>query len=146
MVLNLKSFIKFWLPIPLYLGMIFALSSLSTIPFAMPKIENFDKLMHFSEYAILAVLLSRAINSTSRPRSLWLRLLLCVLVVAIFGALDELYQSTVPNRQSDVWDLLADSLGGLVGSGLFFLLVGRRGRKAAVQGEVKPVPKPLAKP
>ncbi len=149
MAITLKTFAKYWLPILFYVGLIFVLSSFSSIPFRLPKIENFDKVMHFTEYAILAILLSRAVNSMSQPRSLWLRLLLCVGLVVVFGSLDEIYQSTVPNRQSDIWDLLADSIGGLTGSGLFFLIMGRRGaasEKLQDKGEIKPVPRTLAKP
>lgn len=126
MLIKPKTFFKFWIPIPLYLGMIFLMSSFSSLPFSLPRIENFDKLMHFSEYAVLAVLFSRAVGSMSKPRSLWMRILLCVGLVVVFGALDEIYQSTVPNRQSDIWDLVADSLGGLFGSGLFFWIFKKR--------------------
>ncbi len=149
MTINYKILVRFWLPIPLYIGLIFFMSSLSFIPFALPKITNFDKIMHMTEYAILAVLLARAVNSAARPSSLWLRLLICVGLVVVFGSLDEIYQSTVPNRQSDIWDLAADSLGGFLGSGLFFLIINWRRKKTGGKTQdsvVKPEPTTLAGP
>jgi VanZ family protein len=113
---TLRQLLVYWLPLILYVGLIFLLSSLSLVPLPLPAISGADKVVHFGEYAVLAVLVARAIHSLPRPRALWLVCLLTLLVVVAFGALDEAYQSTVPRRQSDALDLLADGLGGLCGS------------------------------
>jgi len=110
----------YWLPLFLYVALIFAVSSFSSpAPFTFP-----DKLAHFIEYALLAAMLVRALRSNTHLERWWLAGLLSVFAVAILGGLDEWYQSTVPGRQSDILDLAADVCGGVVGAGLY--LIGQR--------------------
>ncbi len=77
-----------------------------------------DKSLHLVTYLILAYLLAFA-TSTKRPLGLKLYLLL-VVVIAAYGAIDELLQIPV-NRHADVFDWVADILGGTVGFVLFAL-------------------------
>ena len=71
--------------------------------------------MHFVLYAVLGVLLARALRggrpvSTSRPA---IRGLFPWLVgIALFAAADEWHQRWVPGRSSDLSDWYADVLGG----------------------------------
>jgi VanZ family protein len=44
---------------------------------------------------------------------------LAVLLGILYGASDEVHQLFVPNRSSDVVDLLADTLGVMAGAGLW---------------------------
>jgi VanZ family protein len=75
------------------------------------------KLAHLMEYALLAVLLHRAL-AHGRPR--WApRLVLLVLgLVTLYAASDELHQRFVTSRTSSGWDVLLDTTGGAVGLGL----------------------------
>ena len=57
-------------------------------------------------------------------------LLMAVLVGVLYGAMDELYQSTVPGRDAAVGDWIADALGVLAGT-LFVLVFFRRRRTPA---------------
>jgi VanZ family protein len=118
-----------WLPIALYIGLIFALSSLSRFPFSLPPVRHLDKLIHAAEYAALAFLLTRALRAERPQARPWALLLVAVLLVAALGGLDELYQRTVPNRDSDVLDLAADCAGGLLGAALFLTV-----KRALVRG------------
>jgi VanZ family protein len=105
----------YWLPLALYVGLVFLLSSLSRPPFRLPPVRHLDKLAHFLEYSGLAFLLARALWA-ARPRTRFSHLVLATLgLVALLAGLDELYQSTVPRRDADAWDFLADVLGGCLG-------------------------------
>jgi VanZ family protein len=76
------------------------------------------KSAHFVEYAILAVLLWRAlwkpVRHDPRPWS-WSTGGLAVLMVALYAASDEIHQLFVPTRQASVWDVLLDTAGAMVG-------------------------------
>jgi VanZ family protein len=71
-------------------------------------LENGDKLVHFSAYAMLA-LLAAACWSCYRPLK-WRGLLLIVLAISVYGALDELTQIPV-GRTADWRDWVTDVLG-----------------------------------
>jgi VanZ family protein len=119
----LRTFARYWLPLLIYVGLIFLLSSLSRRPHSILEFLP-DKLLHFIEYALLAALTARAINSLPKPNAWWVVLLLTLAVVAVLGVLDELYQSTVPHRSPEVLDWVADASGGLLG-GVCYLLFKR---------------------
>jgi VanZ family protein len=116
----LKRLLLYWTPLLAYLGMIFALSSMSSLPIN-PPFENFDKLAHFGEYCLLAILLTRALGSLSWPSRSWPILALTMIAILSLGLLDEFYQSTVPGRSSDVLDAAADVMGGLFGCAVYLL-------------------------
>jgi VanZ family protein len=68
---------------------------------------------HFTEYAVLAFLTRRAFITSSHAflRQYWFQLGL--LLVVIYGLLDELHQSFVPSRTASVYDGVIDIAGGL---------------------------------
>ncbi|MBI2872068.1 MAG: VanZ family protein [Chloroflexi bacterium] len=71
-----------------------------------------DKLFHFVEFAILAMLLRLALG-TARPK---LRALLMVVVgCALFAATDEVHQAFVPGRDASPLDGLTDVAGAVSG-------------------------------
>lgn len=73
---------------------------------AAPDIVNIDKLAHFGVFGLLATLVLRA-PGLSRA---WI----AVVMVSLFGAVDEFRQSFTPGRFVEVADWLADSLGALI--------------------------------
>lgn len=77
-----------------------------------------DKLAHALAYLVLGALGSLATGS--RPAG--------ALLAVLYGISDEIHQSFVPGRFPDLWDLVADSVGALVGAWLAPWLVGRRGQ------------------
>ena len=100
----------YWLPVVLYVGVIFLVSAQ---PHLRPPLsfQFSDKLMHVLEYSGLGVLLARALLASGpRQRPAALALLALCLGIAI-GTADELFQATVPGRQSSGFDLMADTLG-----------------------------------
>lgn len=68
---------------------------------------------HFVEYAILALLLARALLTSSREflRTRWFAVTL--LFVGLYALSDEFHQSFVPTRTSSIYDSLIDTAGGL---------------------------------
>ena len=85
------------------------------------------KLGHFSEYGILALLISRALRSSSRgllrQRWFWISLA-CVVAYALF---DEFRQSFVASRTASIYDSMIDTAGGLTA----LLILSRAQRRRA---------------
>ena len=84
-----------------------------------------DKAVHAGIFAVLAVLLYQATGHAA----------FAVALASMFGAFDELHQATVPGRDANVWDWVADTLGAILGvtavKGVTFLTrQHRRPRKA----------------
>lgn len=73
---------------------------------AAPAIVNFDKLVHFSVFGLLATLVLRMLGRRSLP--------VAVVLVSVFGASDELRQSLTPGRTMDLSDWIADTAGAVV--------------------------------
>lgn len=71
-----------------------------------PKVEHFDKIVHFSVYGLLGTLVVRALG---RPRAIW-----AVALVSGFGVSDEVHQSFTPGRSMEIADWAADTLGATV--------------------------------
>lgn len=124
MHLTLRKALIYWVPIPVYVALIFLASSFSQMPFRLP-VAWLDKVIHFAEYALLAILVARGVRFMAWPKSGWAVWLATVGVVLVCAALDELYQGTIANRHSDILDFVADGLGGATGS-LTYLLVAAR--------------------
>lgn len=106
-----KKLLFYKLPPILYAGLILALSS---IPNAQPPsfdIANIDKFYHTLEYFIYGLLVFRAFPEAqfSGRKKIFYALLFAF--GWAFAACDETVQSFVPNRDSSVWDWLADFTG-----------------------------------
>ena len=93
------------------------------------------KCAHLTEYAVLALLLWRAIRHTNeknpRPRGAggwnWPEARLALLLVMLYAATDEFHQSFVPGRTALASDVLIDTVGGA--AGLLALWIFGRWRK-----------------
>jgi VanZ family protein len=116
-----------WLPAHGYMLLIWLLSS-RTQPVDLSDVPFHDKGVHFVEYAVLGLLIARAVRRTW-PALTGARFgaAVCLPTIA-WGYLDELHQAFVPGRFSSMADLLADALGALIGLGLFLLFEQLRGR------------------
>ena len=111
-------FLSFWLPVLLYVALIFVLSTQPNLkpPFAF---QFGDKLAHLLEYGGLGLLLGRAVFASARGASPPVVALIALCIGILVGTGDELIQASVPGRQSSGFDLMADT----VGVGLAQLLV-----------------------
>jgi VanZ family protein len=108
-----RRFFSAWLPVLLLEAVVLFLSSRQGL--ALPAtIPHLDKVAHFGEYALLGWLLRRALVITHPG---WRgATALTIIVVAILGAGDELFQGTVPGRDSSPFDWMADLCGGTAGA------------------------------
>lgn len=95
-------------PAAIYLAIIFTLSS---IPGKDIQLAVSDKVAHFTEYFILVVLLMFGLAGLAAKRTSAWHFVLCWLFAALYAASDEYHQSFVPNRDSSVFDWLADAAG-----------------------------------
>lgn len=123
-----RNFFFYWFPILLYICCIFIASSFSRLPFSIP-VKYIDKIVHFLEYTILGLLAMRALLSTGKFNKWYSTWLICVVAVIALGGIDELYQSLVPNRASDLYDFVADAAGAVVGCSAYYLIVTLQRRK-----------------
>ena len=105
-----NGFIRYWLPVLTYVGVIFILSAQPGLKPPL-RFEYSDKVAHILEYGGLGVLLARAMITLPRMRSLVLAGVYAVAIGTGVAVADELFQSRVPNRDSSVYDLIADTIG-----------------------------------
>jgi len=113
-----SSFLKYWAPLYIYAGVIFYFSGISR-PLPEIGIPFTDKILHICEYAVFGALASRAFkNSSKRALSANFKIL-AVLVSIIYGISDEFHQAFVSERQFSVFDMIADGLGGVLGTFIY---------------------------
>lgn len=91
------------------------LSSKSTIQ-SMPGFFGADKIVHIICFAGLAGSWTFWFSSGSWREHFLRNVLLCVLVVAVYGIVDEVHQSFTPGRECSIFDWFADVFGASLGS------------------------------
>lgn len=114
-----KYFIRFWLPVLIYLAFIFVLSSFSAPIFAETTVPFLDKLFHTAEYALLGFLLIRGFKNSRLLLSNAKFILLAVALATLYGISDEFHQYFVPNRGASLADILFDCIGSVIGSTIY---------------------------
>ena len=110
-----RVFLHYWLPVYLYAGFIFALSS---IPKSLPglRVPFLDKGMHIIEYGIFGYLLARALkNSTLNVIKVNFKIA-AVLFATLYGFTDEFHQSFVAQRSATLGDVIVDGIGAAIGA------------------------------
>jgi VanZ family protein len=150
----LSSCLRWWGPVAAWMLLIFAGSSDSASgerssrllgPFLLwlfPRLSPeglglwiafFRKCAHVAEYAILALLLWRALRRQARQPGwpwAWSDAWHALLGTCLYAASDEFHQMGVPNRQGSVGDVGIDTLGGALA--LLVLWLWRRLRSRAL--------------
>jgi len=133
----MRSFLKYWLPPLIWLGVIFVgstdlMSTEHTSRFIVPILlwlkpgmapETIRSILfavrkcaHLSEYAVLALLFWRALRGGSAIHAKMSTLFGAVLLgCAVFAASDEFHQSFVKSRSPSARDVLLDIAGALLG-------------------------------
>lgn len=111
-----SNFLKYHLPLYIYVLMIFGLSSIPQSD--LPNVNvNFpiDKIVHFFEYAIFGALMARVIYNRF---GMYESVIIVIFVAALLGAMDESYQS-LTHRSTDIYDWITDCFGAMAGSTAF---------------------------
>ena len=132
----MKSFLKYWLPLLVWLVVIFVgstnlMSAEHTSRFIVPFLlwlkpmspqtiwvilVFMRKCAHVTEYAILALLLWRALRSLpTLSMKMSVAFGAALLGCTVFAATDEFHQSFVKSRTPSVHDVLLDVAGALLG-------------------------------
>lgn len=111
-----------YLPLTFYWILLFTLTTMPTE--SIPAMGVNDKLEHTLAYFGLSFLLY--LTLLFQRKSVMLKkyaLLFTLLIVALYGALDEFHQLLIPGRSCELLDFLADMLGGVLGIVLLRILI-----------------------
>ena len=143
-----RNFIKYWLPVTFWMGVIFLMSTgtfssehtsrfiVPVLHFLFPWLSQQDvdmihgmtrKAVHITEYFILGLLLFRAFRGKS-PQAWRLRwAIYAVIGVVLYAVSDEFHQSFVAMRTASLVDVGIDSTGGILSQIAVMLRHLRRG-------------------
>jgi len=118
----MKKFLKFWLPVIVWMGVIFTFSSIPDLKSGLKEDFILRKIAHILEFAILTFLLFRAISVQDGPASGGNKVIIYSLIIALFYAFsDEFHQSFVGGRQCSFRDVGIDSIGILITASLCYI-------------------------
>jgi VanZ family protein len=148
----MRVFLKYWLPLLIWVGVMFLsstdlMSAEHTSRFITPILlwlkpgmapktiaaihVIIRKCAHLGEYAILALLLFRAVVSVVNAEwSMWILSLVVWIGCVFVATTDEFHQSFVKSRTASVEDVLIDSSGAFFGVFIGAVLAVRNSKKA----------------
>ncbi len=116
----MKNFIKLWLPVLAWCGLIFFLSSIPGLKTPFGIIDTvLRKFAHATEYFVLALLLFRAFRK-SWPMPFSRMLILASALSFLYAISDEYHQTFVASRSGNPVDVAVDSTG--IFAAVFILL------------------------
>ncbi len=108
-----------WGPVVLMLAVIFGASSIPNLTSLPGNIS--DKSGHSIGYALLGVLILRALAGGRLREVTWRRGIAAIVLATLYGVTDEFHQLFVPGRSADRYDVLADCVGATMGAALGWL-------------------------
>jgi len=111
-------FFQYWLPVIAWMALIFILSDQPQLPCYPTGVIDLllKKLGHLTEYAVLAVLVQRALAQGGACSTV--PVLPCLLCI-VYALSDEWHQLFVPGRNGNLWDVGVDTLGAVTGLALY---------------------------
>ena len=113
-------FLKLWGPVFIWCSLIFILSNQPDLTLNLPDELIMRKSAHAVEYAVLTLLLFRALYNWQRKGpALQMRLkinciILSIVLVLFFSISDGFHQTFIPGRNGTPYDVIIDSLGMMV--------------------------------
>ncbi len=113
-----RGFLALWLPVLLWMAIIFALSSMPKTMVPNIRIPYADKAAHFFEFLILGALLIRAFLHYFH-NSLWRAMIPAIVIAFLYAFSDEFHQSFVPGRTADIFDLMVDVTASVIGTAIY---------------------------
>ena len=110
----MRNFLKYWLPVILWALVIFSFSSYSVGSATQIYWKDFviKKTAHMVEYAILTILVYRALLSKGIKSNN--AALMAIFTSVVYGASDEYHQSFTPGREPRIRDVIFDTIGSIV--------------------------------
>ncbi len=125
--LDWHDWLRAWAPALLWAVVIFRLSAIPGDELPPLPARNFDKLVHGGVYAVLGALSWWGARRTfARERGPAWQLLIAAICAALYGITDELHQMFTPHRSPDPFDVMADTVGGLIGALICVAIVARK--------------------
>jgi VanZ family protein len=114
-----RKLVKWWLPVIIWMIVIFIGSSIGSVPRVGGKALDavVHRVAHVIEFAVLGALTLRAMSQGKRVTKRGL--ISTVIVVVLYGASDELHQRFTPGRSSEGIAVVFDAVGGLMGAWLY---------------------------
>jgi VanZ family protein len=132
----MKRLFSNWLPVGVWMLLIFMISSSpdpyrslphewkepretsqqSVKTYQVPVVEELGRRAHLFEYAVLGLLVFRAIQYTVRSRGLAWVVLVTVVICVLYALSDETHQLFVPTRSFQLADLGLDLIGSVFGA------------------------------
>ncbi len=106
---------KWWLPVVVWMGVIYLGSSIANVPHVGGTIIDglVHRIAHVLEFTVLGALLLRA---TGKDRPIARReMMVTLIIIALYGASDEFHQRFTPGRSSEAFTVLFDVAGGALG-------------------------------
>ena len=112
-------FLWVWGPALAWMAVTFYIShqSVVSIPMGAP-----DYVAHGVSYAGLGVMLMRGLAGGRLAAMSWRLVLVATLIGGLYGVSDEFHQSFIPGRYPSVSDVIADTVGALIGASAAALL------------------------
>ena len=105
-----------WIPLVIWIVAVFVLPNVLSLSGSGPDLPHrFDKVIHFVEYMVLALLFHWGLAQHSRSERA-LAFAAVVFACLAIGALDEFTQFFIPQRDSSIMDWLADAAGVIIGA------------------------------
>lgn len=109
------KFIKYHLPLILFLLLIFVMSSLPGETISGISFKFSDKILHAGAYFVLYFLFHHSLSKQEKFGFIKENaFLLAFLFTLLYAASDEFHQMYNPTRNADVYDLVADAVGGFI--------------------------------
>ena len=111
----MKKFLNLWLPVLLWMGVIFIGSSIGSMPKVGGRATDaiVHRIAHLIEFALLGWLVLRALSDGRVPDRR--TFVIALIVVTLYGASDEFHQRFTPGRSSELSAVVFDAAGGLIG-------------------------------
>lgn len=145
---NLRTFVSYWMPVIAWMLVIFAASTdlgsaehtsrvlIPLLHWINPAISGatilkiqflIRKAAHLTEYAVLAMLLLRALRSGTRD-AFARQAGLVLVIAALYAMTDEFHQTLAPSRTASARDVLIDCLGAAAGLAIYWTMRRSGGR------------------
>lgn len=114
----MKKLLKLWLPVIVWMGLIFFLSHQPNLKSGLEDWLDFilRKIAHITEYGILTFLLIRALNQHNL--TIKKTLLISVFLAVFYAISDEYHQTFIFGRHGTIRDVGIDTIGILIATWL----------------------------